>query len=136
MKKKFGILFVSLLVAACAGQPRPSPEVLIRGISFRQERISILSKECAGEVSYGHLQMCAPHRTCVKDRTHVKATRSACSALAVDVGENTNKSQIEQSYGKCLFEASQGKSRVAKAKQEHMKRQKDLCGALYNERSE
>lgn len=132
MIKNIGILIICVFVAACASQPRPSPETLTKGIGSRQERISILGKECEKEVSYGHLQMCPPHQTCVKDRTHVNETRSACSELALAVTAGTG--DVESAYGRCISEASEGKSRAQKAKQVHVTRQKALCEALYNER--
>ena len=133
MTKNFGSLIICVFVAACTSQPRPSPEALTQGIGSRQERISILGKECEKEVSYGHHQMCPPHQTCVRDRTHVNETRSACSTLARAVTARTW--DVESAYGRCISEAGKGKSRAEIAKQEHMERQKALCEALYNERN-
>ena len=122
-----------LILTACAGQSRPPVESLLTGKESREERISILAKECEREVLYGHLQACPPHNYCPKDYKHKAATRSVCESLAVAVSSGST-SEIGQARGLCLAEATKGKGIKSPARQEHAVRQKALCEALYNER--
>lgn len=131
-KSALSVLTV-LLLSACAGQSRPPVENLLTGKETRQERISILAKECEREVLYGHLQACPPHNYCAKDYKHKTATRSVCESLAIAVSTGSS-SEIGQARGMCLTEATKGKGINSPARQEHAVRQKALCEALYNER--
>lgn len=136
MKKAYIFLIVTLVVASCTSQPRPSPEALVKGIQSRQERISILAKECEDEVYGRHLQISTPHQQNFRDRTHIIATRSDCKALAETIRDSKSATEIESSYKQCLTEAEKGRGRAGRPKQGHITRQKSLCVALYNERRE
>lgn len=124
-------LALVLTVTACASQPRPPVASLVQGVESREKRIEILAGECEQEVSYGHIQLCPPHQTCIRDRTHVSATRSVCSTLvqAVMKGE---ASEALQARKRCLAEADRGKG--VGGRETHEARQKELCEAIYRER--
>ncbi len=79
-----------ILLTACAVQSRPSVEILLSGKESREERISILAKECKKEVLFGHLQACPPHNFCAKDYKHKAATRSVCESLVVAVSSGSS----------------------------------------------
>lgn len=134
MKTLCATLLATLLVTSCASQPPPSPEMLVKDVQSRAERISILAKECDGEVYNSHLQSGSPHRMSVRDRTHIVATRNACEALANAIRNKNSISQIDLSYSRCLAEAENVRVRSGLPVKGHVARQKSLCDALYKEK--
>ena len=129
MKKVFPILFLSLVLSACAAEPQPPIHLQLSGKN-KQERVAILTVACEQEFNKSHVTTNYSIKYGkIRYRPHTKETKAICGAMA-QATNGLRTASADQLLSQCLNEEVIG-GRIQKSRnQMHIERVNNICRAF------